>query len=185
MGFGQPRTVEGITVTLFYLLTHKQIKTMKGTIKSAILMIAFIISGLQLFAQKQDSIDNAKLKIYFVKHNIRASEDQPLGIYFTVSKVGKGKEIFHGNRVKIKYRQRVFTTRMKYSKRFPNLNKAKTISFRMNKSRLPKWLQQGVCFFPKGTKATLYIPSGIAYGTKKHGSIKPNSILVYDVQIFN
>lgn len=45
--------------------------------------------------------------------------------------------------------------------------------------------------YPKGTKLTLYIPSGYAYGTEGRKtsettySIPPNSILVFDIEIMN
>ena len=37
----------------------------------------------------------------------------------------------------------------------------------------------------KGTKATLYIPAGLAYGSQAHGGIPANSNLVFDVTLVN
>jgi FKBP-type peptidyl-prolyl cis-trans isomerase len=58
---------------------------------------------------------------------------------------------------------------------------------------LKRWLgvfisgwQIGFQKIPKGSKATLYIPSGLAYGKRgAGGDIPPNAILYFDVELFD
>jgi len=45
--------------------------------------------------------------------------------------------------------------------------------------------QRALPMLPKGTKATLYIPSGLAYGVDGRGSIPSNAILVFDIELQN
>ena len=45
--------------------------------------------------------------------------------------------------------------------------------------------QIGFQLLTKGSKATLYIPSGLAYGTVGSGSVPPNAILIFDVELID
>ncbi|MEO0330769.1 MAG: FKBP-type peptidyl-prolyl cis-trans isomerase [Bacteroidota bacterium] len=47
---------------------------------------------------------------------------------------------------------------------------------------IPGW-DEGVALLNEGTKATLFIPSPLAYGPQGSGSIAPNSVLVFDVEV--
>jgi FKBP-type peptidyl-prolyl cis-trans isomerase len=45
-------------------------------------------------------------------------------------------------------------------------------------------MDEGVALLKKGAKATLYLPSPIAYGAQAAGpDVPPNSILIFDVEI--
>jgi FKBP-type peptidyl-prolyl cis-trans isomerase FkpA len=48
---------------------------------------------------------------------------------------------------------------------------------------IPGW-DQGLAVLPKGSKATLYIPSSLGYGERgAGGDIPPNAILSFDVEL--
>lgn len=52
--------------------------------------------------------------------------------------------------------------------------------------KLTEWImgwQIGLSMLPAGSEATLYIPSGYAYGTRGQGSIPANANLIFDVEI--
>jgi FKBP-type peptidyl-prolyl cis-trans isomerase len=55
------------------------------------------------------------------------------------------------------------------------------ISFELNKV-IPGWTE-GIQLMPVGSKYKLFIPSELAYGNRATGKIKPNSILVFDVEL--
>jgi FKBP-type peptidyl-prolyl cis-trans isomerase len=42
---------------------------------------------------------------------------------------------------------------------------------------------KGITLLKKGSKATLYIPSGMGYGPRGNGRIPANSVLVFDVEV--
>ena len=157
---------------------------MKKTITTAILTIAITFSGTQLFAQSQDNAERVKLENYFAKYNIQYNHSA-LGEYFTLVKVGKGKQVMDSAQVKIRYKEHVFNENKKTPKSFPNLKNVKPVLVKMGSDKYTQGLEYGVCYLPKGSKVTIYVPSSMAYGEKKHGKIPPNSILVYDVEILN
>ena len=55
------------------------------------------------------------------------------------------------------------------------------ISFELNKV-IPGWTE-GIQLMSVGSKYKLFIPSELAYGNRATGKIKPNSILVFDVEL--
>ena len=42
---------------------------------------------------------------------------------------------------------------------------------------------EGIQLLNKGCGATLYLPSGLAYGPRGNGPIKPNAVLAFDVEV--
>lgn len=45
--------------------------------------------------------------------------------------------------------------------------------------------QEGIPLFSKGGKGKLFIPSNLAYGQAGRGSIPPNAVLVFDVELID
>jgi FKBP-type peptidyl-prolyl cis-trans isomerase FkpA len=57
------------------------------------------------------------------------------------------------------------------------------VSFYLNQL-ITGW-QIGIIKLNKGTKATLYIPSGLAYGSNTVGGIPANSNLIFDIELID
>jgi FKBP-type peptidyl-prolyl cis-trans isomerase len=63
-------------------------------------------------------------------------------------------------------------------------NREKPSTFALNK--VIKGWTEGFQHFREGTKAILYIPSDLAYGTRQRGEvISPNSVLVFEVELIH
>ncbi len=56
-------------------------------------------------------------------------------------------------------------------------------SYRLNKTGTLKVWQRGLVFFKQGTKATLYTPSGLAYGSYEKYGVPPNTNVVFEVEM--
>ncbi|MBI3220326.1 MAG: FKBP-type peptidyl-prolyl cis-trans isomerase [Bacteroidetes bacterium] len=56
-------------------------------------------------------------------------------------------------------------------------------SYRLNKTGTLKVWQKGLVFFKEGTKAILYAPSGLAYGSYEKYGVPPNTNVVFEVEI--
>ena len=56
--------------------------------------------------------------------------------------------------------------------------------FPLGQGRVIQGWDIGIALLSKGAKATLYLPSGLAYGTRgAGGKIGPNAVLVFDVEL--
>ncbi len=49
---------------------------------------------------------------------------------------------------------------------------------------IPGWTE-GLCLMPKGSKVRLFIPSELAYGERGIGTIPPNSVLIFDIEMLD
>lgn len=56
-------------------------------------------------------------------------------------------------------------------------------SYRLNKTGTLKVWQRGLVFFKQGTKAILYTPSGLAYGSYEKYGVPPNTNVVFEVEM--
>jgi len=52
-------------------------------------------------------------------------------------------------------------------------------------SNVIKGWQEGLTYFKKGGKGTLLIPSGLAYGSQRTGSIPANSVLIFNIELID
>ncbi|MFY7786862.1 MAG: FKBP-type peptidyl-prolyl cis-trans isomerase, partial [Thermoflexibacteraceae bacterium] len=59
------------------------------------------------------------------------------------------------------------------------------LDFNYNSGQMIKGFDEGVGFLKKGGKATLFIPSALGYGDRATGSIPPNSVLMFDIELVN
>ncbi len=52
-------------------------------------------------------------------------------------------------------------------------------------SNVIKGWQEGIPYFKEGGSGKLLIPSGLAYGTQGKGSVPPNTVLIFDVELID
>jgi FKBP-type peptidyl-prolyl cis-trans isomerase len=50
-------------------------------------------------------------------------------------------------------------------------------------NRVIRGWTEGLSLLGEGGKATLYIPSDLAYGERGNRAIAPNSVLIFDVEV--
>ncbi|NOS91976.1 MAG: hypothetical protein HOP30_08640 [Cyclobacteriaceae bacterium] len=55
--------------------------------------------------------------------------------------------------------------------------------YRLNKTGTLKAWQKGLVFFKQGAKATLYSPSGLAYGSYEKYGVPPNTNVIFEVEM--
>ena len=59
-------------------------------------------------------------------------------------------------------------------------------AFTLGVGQVIKGWDEGVALLKKGTKATLFMPSGLAYGERgAGGAIPPNAVLIFNVEVVN
>ena len=102
----------------------------------------------------------------------------PSGLQYKVLTEGKGAVAAKDDEVTVRYEGHTIDGKEFDSsyKRNPN-----TTTFRPD--QVIKGWTEALCMMPEGSKWELYIPQDIAYGSRKAGSIKPYSTLIFTVEV--
>ena len=138
---------------------------------------------MRTYAATQDKTDDATLQEYIKKNNLTNFKKTPSGVYVIVTQPGTGANAKPGQMVTVQYRGTLLD-----GKEFDASTKhpGQPFSFAVGRGQvIPGWddaLQQ----LSKGSKATILIPSSLAYG--KQGSppaIPANSPLRFDIELTN
>ena len=138
---------------------------------------------INTFLQKEK--DNDALQGYFKQNNIKAMKTAS-GLYYTIAQEGKGEKAAAGNTVSVNYTGRLLGGKTFDSNTDPEFHHTEPFKVELGRGRVIKGWDEGLALLKKGTKATLYIPSGLAYGAQdKSPQIPANSILVFDVEILD
>ncbi len=134
---------------------------------------------------KQEQAEKKALEEYMKEKNIPA-EKQPEGYYLNITTAGKGKLITAGTRVSVIYSGYFLNGAVFDS----NVKSPKPYSFTAGRKEVMKTWDWAIQKLHEGDKATLIIPSSLAYGSE--GIKKPNtftyfippfSTLIYEIEV--
>jgi FKBP-type peptidyl-prolyl cis-trans isomerase len=140
----------------------------------------------------QTAMDAQILQDYLSQENIDA-EVHDSGLRYVVVEQGSGPLAENGQHVNVNYTGKLLngqvfdTSNSDLAKEAGLYNPGRPYvpySFQLGTgSVIPGW-DIGIGLLNAGTKAILYVPSKLAYGTRGSGAgIPPNSILVFDVEL--
>lgn len=136
-------------------------------------------------AEAQKPIDDKILQEYFTKNNIKPSKTES-GLYYTIQKPGSGAQIAKGQQVSMMYTGKTLDGKAFDS----NIDTAighhgnKPLEFVVGMGQMIPGVDEGAALLKKGTKASLYLPSPLAYGAQSPSpNIAPNSVLIFDIEI--
>ena len=133
------------------------------------------------YAETQNKKDEVILQDYLKKNNLTAQKT-PSGVYYIITRPGSGTKAQAGQTVSVQYKGTLLD-----GKEFDSSAKSnggKPIEFALGQGRvIPGW-DEGIALLNKGSKATLIIPSSLAYGERGSGATIPaNSPLRFDVEL--
>jgi FKBP-type peptidyl-prolyl cis-trans isomerase FkpA len=153
----------------------------------ALIFLVFVAScnkdEVQLSDAEQLEKDIAIIDQWLVDNNITALTD-PSGLRYVVTTAGTGAKPALTNNVVVKYSGKFLTPGITPAKSVEFDGTTTPVTFKLS-SLIAGW-QIGFQLLPKGSKATLYIPSGLAYGKNGAGSsIPPNANLFFDVELID
>lgn len=132
---------------------------------------------------KQVAIDEKLIQDYLKANNIQAIKT-PSGIYYTIDRVGDGPKPAVGDKVSVNYTGRLLDGTVFDSNVDPKFNHVEPFTFALGKGMVIKGWDEGVAMLNQGSKATLYIPSGLAYGPDSPSpTIPANAVMVFDVEL--
>lgn len=104
------------------------------------------------------------------------------GVRIQVTEKGTGEKPQAGDNIVVHYRGKLLS-----GEQFDaSYDRNQPFTFPVGRGQvIPGW-DESLMQLPKGSKATIYIPSPLAYGPQQASEvIKPNSILVFDVEVLD
>ncbi len=143
-------------------------------------------------AEKQIIVDREILDEFMARNNVDAQTTES-GLRYVVTEEGNGAKPQSGQSVQVNYAGWVldgeyFDTSIESVAREQGLYQEgrpyQPFSFTLGQGQVIKGWDEGIALLNVGSKARLYIPSTLGYGSRGSGRIiKPNSILVFDVEL--
>jgi FKBP-type peptidyl-prolyl cis-trans isomerase FkpA len=97
------------------------------------------------------------------------------GVYYSITKAGNGKKLAMNDSIKVNYVGKFLDGK--------EFDSGKDFPIVLGVSQVIYGWHMGLSELSRGDKATLYIPSPLGYGAQGAGTIPPNTILVFDIEI--
>ena len=135
---------------------------------------------MEVSRAKQKQTDAKQIADYLSKNGLANPQRTTMGVTYVVRTPGAGIQPTQGDSVQVRY-----TGKLLSGKVFDS-NTADGITFPVGVGMvIPGW-DDGILRLKKGDKATLLVPSELAYGEQGvPGSIPPNSVLAFDIELLN
>lgn len=136
--------------------------------------------------EKQKTIDAKIIQDYIAKNGLTGkAQATASGVYYVVTQPGTGPKPQKGDVVNVHYVGKLLN-----GKEFDNSYKnpqsgGKPAQFQVGVGMvIPGW-EEGIMQLHKGEKATLIIPSTLAYGPRGNPTIPANSVLLFDIDLID
>lgn len=115
---------------------------------------------------------------YLADNNITVAPTAS-GLYYVETEKGTGPRAMAGNTVHVHYTGKLLDGTVFDS----SVDRGEPFSFRLGVGSVIKGWDEAIALMNEGGKATLIIPSDIAYGSRDSGKIPAYSTLVFDVEL--
>lgn len=136
-------------------------------------------------ATKQIEIDDKLIQDYLAKNNVKANKTAS-GLYYKITRKGEGANAEKGKQVSVNYTGMLMNGEKFDSNVDPQFGHVQPFEFTLGMGNVIRGWDEGIALLNKGAKATLYIPSNLAYGQRQQGpKIGPNSILIFEVELMD
>ncbi len=143
--------------------------------------------------QEAEQAESAKEFENFVTENYPTATKTESGLYYVITKKGKGPNAKAGQTISADYTGKlldgtVFDTSVESVAKETNTYNAQrpydqNFEFPLGARRVIAGWDEGFQLLNEGAKATLIIPSNLAYGSRAMGPIAANSNLIFDVEL--
>ena len=163
---------EGDSVTFFEVVKH--------TVRIAkIQNQADLMKEQETSSIKQKDVDAKLIADYVAKNNLSNVQKTASGLNYIITQPGTGKQAGASDTVSVHYTLKTLDGKAIESSR----DRGQPFPFTLGQRQvIPGW-DEGIALLKKGGKATLIVPSGLAYGPNASGPIAANSVLLFDVEL--
>ena len=130
---------------------------------------------------QQLSIDLELIDNYLKENNIEAIKTES-GLRYVVQKEGEGRNAAPGDNVSVHY-----TGMLLNGEVFDSSLERQPLSFTLGQGMVIQGWDEGISYFNKNAKGTIYIPSYLGYGERGTGggAIPPNAVLVFEIELID
>jgi FKBP-type peptidyl-prolyl cis-trans isomerase len=142
-------------------------------------------------SKEQMPIDDKLIQEYLKKNNINAQKTAS-GLYFVITQPGTGANPSKGQEVSMNYTGTLLDGTKFDSNEDPKFSHVETFKFKLGTGQVIKGWDEGIALLNKGAKATLIVPSPLAYGKQEMPGnpnnpkgIPANSVLIFNVQMLD
>ena len=122
----------------------------------------------------QREVDAARIADYIEENNLDAQSTDS-GLHYVIEEPGNDEHPDLSHDISIKYAGRFLN-----GQQFDSSN-GDVVTFPL--ANLIQGWQEGIPLFGKGGNGILIVPSHLAYGPSGRGSIPPNSVPVFDIEL--
>lgn len=139
------------------------------------LMVLVVITA----CKKKKTVDQAALDqetiTNYINDNQLDAKATGSGLYYVITTQGSGPQPTASSSVKVNYKG--------YLTNGSVFDESKSGGYFTSLQQVIKGWQEGIPYFKKGGKGVLLIPSALGYGSQGAGSIPPNSVLIFDIEL--
>lgn len=158
-----------------FVFSVKEITDQKGIVKIQQELQAKQFEQSRKSESEQLASDTVAIRTHLSSKNIKATKD-PSGVSYVIKKMGNGPKPVLSSTISFKYRGTFLESGSTFDE------SQAPVEYPLN--QLIKGWQIVFQLFPKGTSATLYVPSTLGYGADGFPpNIPPNANLVFDVEL--
>jgi len=134
----------------------------------------------QKLLEEQRKKEEDNLLEYYLLENKIETEPQISGLYYIETKKGKGKQAQPGDLLTVHYTGKFLNGEVFDS----SYRRNRPFSFKLGNGDVIAGWEEGFSKMHEGGKATLIIPSHLAYGKEGYGKIiPPYTTLIFDVEL--
>ena len=135
---------------------------------------------MKMTDDQQLSIDLELIDNYLKENNIEAIKTES-GLRYVVQKEGEGRNAAPGDNVSVHY-----TGMLLNGEVFDSSLERQPLSFTLGQGMVIQGWDEGISYFNKNAKGTIYIPSYLGYGERGSGGvIPPNAVLVFEIELID
>jgi len=138
---------------------------------------------MEKHTSEQAAKDEGILQNYFKQNNLQPSKTAS-GLYYIIEQQGSGETAKQGQAVTVNYTGKTLDGKVFDSNTDAAMGHAEPFTFNVGQGMVIRGWDEGVMLLKKGSKAKLFIPSGLAYGQQSPSpAIPADAILMFDVEV--
>lgn len=128
----------------------------------------------------QADIDEKLIKDYITLNNLPATRTGS-GLYYIITDTTSNIKATYGKTLTVRYTGNILYGEIFYT----NMYSSTPRQFLLGHGQDIAGWDEGFSYLRKGEKAEFFVPSALAYGQSGYGSIPPNSVLHYVVELID